>query len=87
MDLCRRNRPGVDTLTDTVLCVSEADLPCTGSSDPGKAFAGTRSQHAGGIFVLVGDGSVRFIKDTADTWKWIGFHSINGEEVLSDSSY
>ncbi len=47
----------------------------------------SRSYHPGGVNVLLGDGSVRFIKDTVDGNAWRALGSIGGREVLSADSY
>jgi prepilin-type N-terminal cleavage/methylation domain-containing protein/prepilin-type processing-associated H-X9-DG protein len=51
------------------------------------AFASARSRHAGGINVTMGDGSVRFIKNTVSAPIWIALNTINSGEVLSADSY
>jgi prepilin-type N-terminal cleavage/methylation domain-containing protein/prepilin-type processing-associated H-X9-DG protein len=78
---------GLDELPDPTLCLSESNLPCVGFASQGASFAGSRSQHPGGINALYGDGSVRFTKSTVDPMIWIGMNSISGEEVVSDVSY
>jgi len=78
---------GLDELPDQTLCVSESNLPCVGFASQGASFAGSRSQHPGGVNTLFGDGSVRFTKSTVDPMIWIGLNSISGGEVVSDSSY
>jgi prepilin-type N-terminal cleavage/methylation domain-containing protein/prepilin-type processing-associated H-X9-DG protein len=45
------------------------------------------SKHPGGVNVLMGDGAVRFIKDTVDLLTWRGLGTRNGAEVLSSDSY
>jgi hypothetical protein len=75
---------GVDELPDQTLCVTESSMPCTGFSSQGAAFATSRSQHLGGVIALMGDGSVRFLKNTIDRSIWLGANSINGAEILSD---
>lgn len=42
-----------------------------------------RSRHGGGVNVLFGDGSVRFMKDTVDTNAWRAVSTRNGGEVIS----
>ena len=37
-----------------------------------------------GAFVLLGDGSVRFILSTINVDTWAALCSINGEEVIAD---
>ncbi len=41
------------------------------------------SNHPGGGNVLMGDGSVRFIKESIYPWTWVGLSTRNGGEVLS----
>lgn len=78
---------GLDELPDPTLCVSEWSLPCVGFAAQGASFAGSRSQHPGGVHSLFGDGSVRFTPSTINPIRWVELNSISGGEVLSDSSY
>jgi prepilin-type processing-associated H-X9-DG protein len=50
----------------------------------GKATMPPSSRHPGGVNVLLGDGSVRFIRDSIDLPTWRGLGSRNGGEVLGD---
>jgi prepilin-type N-terminal cleavage/methylation domain-containing protein len=81
---------GGDALPSS-LCVNDPGrkLPCYG--DPVDAlfrdYAGARSQHPGGVDVLLGDGSVRFIKDTIAPAIWVALHSIAGGEVVGADAY
>jgi prepilin-type N-terminal cleavage/methylation domain-containing protein/prepilin-type processing-associated H-X9-DG protein len=70
-------------------CVPEPvqALPCNTVSAFAFAFGGARSRHPGGVNVLLGDGSVRFIKNTINGAVWIALGSINGGEVISADSY
>jgi prepilin-type processing-associated H-X9-DG protein len=86
-DYYRRDPSGADQLPHPTLCISESAMPCTGLSGQGKAFAGPRSRHQGGVYVLMGDGSVSFVKDSIEPSRWIALNSTEGYEVLSDSSY
>ena len=45
------------------------------------------SRHPGGVNLLLGDGSVRFIKDSIDRQVWRALGTIAGGEVLSADSY
>jgi prepilin-type processing-associated H-X9-DG protein len=45
------------------------------------------SLHPGGVNVGMGDGSVRFVKDSIDTTTWWAIGSINGGEVVSADGY
>lgn len=42
------------------------------------------SYHAGGVNVLFGDGSVRYVSDTIDGIVWIGLGTRNGKEVIGE---
>jgi len=55
-------------------------------TDFGHLFAPS-SKHSGGVNVLMGDGSVRFVKDSVSQLTWMGLGSRNGEEVISSDSY
>jgi prepilin-type N-terminal cleavage/methylation domain-containing protein/prepilin-type processing-associated H-X9-DG protein len=45
------------------------------------------SYHPGGVNILMGDGSVRFVKDTVALNVWQALSTRNGSEVLSASDY
>ena len=45
------------------------------------------SYHPGGVSVLMGDGSVRFVKDSVDLATWRGIGTRNGQEVISSDAY
>jgi prepilin-type processing-associated H-X9-DG protein len=45
------------------------------------------SQHPGGVNLLLGDGSVRFLKDTIALNIWRALSTRNGSEVVSGSDY
>jgi prepilin-type processing-associated H-X9-DG protein len=51
------------------------------------AFAGTRSHHPGGINMLLGDGSVRFVRDTVNSQFWVAVNSICANEVVTADAY
>jgi len=84
-------RSGGDWLNNdpTLFCTDEPvlGLPCFPKAKDENAFAGARSRHAGGINVTLGDGSVRFIKNTISPQIWIGLNTIAGGEVISADSY
>jgi prepilin-type N-terminal cleavage/methylation domain-containing protein/prepilin-type processing-associated H-X9-DG protein len=73
----------------TLFCTPEPvlGLPCFPGAGDSDAFAGARSRHAGGINVTMGDGSVRFLKNSISSPNWIGLNTIGGGEVLSADSY
>ncbi len=52
-----------------------------------RIMHGASSQHPGGVNTLLGDGSVRFVKDTIFVGTWQALGSRNGGEVISADSY
>jgi prepilin-type N-terminal cleavage/methylation domain-containing protein/prepilin-type processing-associated H-X9-DG protein len=65
-------------------CGAASAIPDT----PGEyAIISARSSHPGGVNVLLGDGSVKYIKDSvnANTWRALGTR--NGGEVISADAY
>jgi hypothetical protein len=44
-----------------------------------------RSYHVGGVHVLLGDGSARFVANAIDGLIWRGLGTIAGNEIVSDS--
>ena len=51
------------------------------------AFNTARSRHSGGVNILFGDGSVRFIKSSIDPATWRALSSTQGGEVVSSDAY
>jgi len=45
------------------------------------------SKHSGGLNMLLGDGSVKFIKNSINSYTWFGLHTINAAEVISSDAY
>jgi prepilin-type processing-associated H-X9-DG protein len=77
-----------DQLNQAMFCVSKPPtLPCTGGAGDRGSYAGARSRHPGGINALLGDGSVRFFKDSVNAQVWIAINSISGGEVISADAY
>jgi prepilin-type N-terminal cleavage/methylation domain-containing protein/prepilin-type processing-associated H-X9-DG protein len=61
---------------------------CSGSGSGSAAtFSESDSYHSGGVNVLMGDGSVRFIKSTINQIVWMGLGTKSGGEVISADSY
>ncbi|MDX2037213.1 MAG: DUF1559 domain-containing protein [Isosphaeraceae bacterium] len=73
----------------TLFCTPEPvlGLNCFPNASDSDAFAGARSRHPGGINVVLGDGSVRFIKNTINHPIWQALNTIASGEVLSADSY
>jgi hypothetical protein len=60
------------------------NLPCVaGASSGSDNTAASRSRHAGGVQVVLGDGSAHFISETIDLVVWQAMGSIAGREVFT----
>jgi prepilin-type processing-associated H-X9-DG protein len=84
-----KTSPGVAT-SDTLpngYCVSQGDLPCLNVNPYAFSNAAARSRHSGGVNVLFGDGSVRFVKNTISPNTWVALGSISGGEVVSSDAF
>jgi prepilin-type processing-associated H-X9-DG protein len=55
-----------------------------GNGSHNKGLSTARSFHAGGVNVLLADGSVRFLRDSIDMPTWRGMSTRNGGEVPGD---
>jgi len=67
---------------DTLYCINE-QLPAPCRYNSGYVHAAARSRHPGGVIVLLGDSSVRFMNDniSIDTWRALG--TMRNGEVFS----
>jgi prepilin-type N-terminal cleavage/methylation domain-containing protein/prepilin-type processing-associated H-X9-DG protein len=67
------------------------DLDLNGLNEElgGPTFAAinSRSYHPGGVNVLLGDGSVKYIKSSIDGMVWRGLGTVAGGEVISADAY
>ena len=62
--------------------------PCNRDTNSGNnSYIATRSFHPGGVNLLLGDGSVRFIKDSINPANWNALSSKSGGEVLSGDAF
>jgi prepilin-type N-terminal cleavage/methylation domain-containing protein/prepilin-type processing-associated H-X9-DG protein len=62
--------------------------PCTGiPSATQPAMHGARSRHPGGLNVTLGDGSVRFIKNSISYFTWQALSTTQGGEVISSDAF
>lgn len=55
-----------------------------GNASGNKGLTSARSFHAGGVNVLLADGSVRFVRSTISSESWRALATRNGGEVLGD---
>jgi prepilin-type processing-associated H-X9-DG protein len=62
---------------------------CSGSNGSGSAatFSESDSYHAGGVNVLLGDGSVRFVKNTINQVVWMALGTKGNGEIISSDSF
>jgi len=62
--------------------------PCTDTpTGSGNIFNAARSRHPGGAIALLGDGSVRFFKDSVNVDTWRALSTPSGGEVVSSDAY
>ncbi len=61
------------------------NLPCINGDSGANNTAAARSRHTGGVNIVLGDGSVRFVRDDVDLLTvWRPLATIAGGEVLAD---
>jgi prepilin-type N-terminal cleavage/methylation domain-containing protein/prepilin-type processing-associated H-X9-DG protein len=67
----------------------DMDLNGINEEDGGPTFAGltARSYHPGGLNVLFGDGSVRFLKNSIAGTVWRALGTVRGNEVVSGDQF
>jgi prepilin-type N-terminal cleavage/methylation domain-containing protein/prepilin-type processing-associated H-X9-DG protein len=70
------------TLYNHVLPPNSPEMDCVRHANP--AWKAARSRHEGGVNVLLGDGSVRFVRDTVDLATWQAAGTREGGEVPGD---
>ncbi len=61
--------------------------PCNAKPSPGVSFNAARSFHSGGVNVALGDGSVRFVKDSTALMVWRALGTMNGGEVYGSDQF
>jgi prepilin-type processing-associated H-X9-DG protein len=69
------------------MCISVPYAPCIGTStswNPKRITFTARSHHPGGVNLLLGDGSVRFVSNNINLSTWRALSSPNGGEVLGN---
>lgn len=64
-----------------------ASWPLTNAGPAGSGIFASRSSHPGGVNSLLGDGSVRFVKDSVSELTWWSLGTRNGGEVVSADSF
>ena len=80
--------PNKIILGRTTFAGMDLDLNGRNEEDGGPTFAAinARSYHPGGVNVLMGDGSVKFIKSAIDGNVWRALGSVAGGEIVSADS-
>jgi prepilin-type N-terminal cleavage/methylation domain-containing protein/prepilin-type processing-associated H-X9-DG protein len=71
---------------NSIGCYNAADGNTGGWGNPADAMPPS-SNHPGGVNMAMGDGSVRFIKDTVSLQAWWGLGTRNGGEVISSDAF
>jgi prepilin-type N-terminal cleavage/methylation domain-containing protein/prepilin-type processing-associated H-X9-DG protein len=61
--------------------------PCNGNPSPYVSFNAARSYHSGGVNAALGDGSVRFFKDSIAVQIWRALGTIAGNETVTSDAY
>lgn len=70
-----------DRVPFSALCDPTRENPCHFSPQHTTAYAGSRSLHVGGVFVLFGDGAVRFRSNDISAAVWQALHSISASDL------
>lgn len=60
------------------------NLPCTADGAQNNNFASPRSRHTGGVHILLGDSSVRFVSNNVDLTTWRNLGSISDGNTIGD---
>jgi prepilin-type N-terminal cleavage/methylation domain-containing protein len=80
-----------DVLMEESQCVYpfSTNPPCTWNTlqDNAPVYGASRSRHAGGVSVVLADGSVHFIKNQVNLSVWRALSTTQGKETVSDDAY
>ncbi len=78
----------VNTPNDTLMLGGiSCRIGCSGCGSDQSNFVPASSYHAGGVNVMMGDGSVRFVKDSINRNTWWALGSKDGGEAISSDQY
>ncbi|HZW32959.1 MAG TPA: DUF1559 domain-containing protein [Isosphaeraceae bacterium] len=83
-------QPDILTFADQCVYPFAMNPPCTYENAPGagpSVYLASRSRHPGGVSILLGDGSVRFIKDSINLAIWRALSTTRGGEIISGDAY
>jgi prepilin-type N-terminal cleavage/methylation domain-containing protein/prepilin-type processing-associated H-X9-DG protein len=78
-----------NAVANFVLTPNSKNHDCSpwGGCGTGFGFYSARSWHSGGVNVLLGDGSVKFIKDSISPATWYALATAAGGETISSDAY
>ena len=78
-----------DWMQGYCLYPNRSNPPCVDSTNlsPSESFNAARSYHSGGVNAAMGDGSVRFFKNTIALVPWRALGTMSGNETISSDSY
>jgi prepilin-type N-terminal cleavage/methylation domain-containing protein len=73
-----------DVMVESDYCLDKSpNPPCIASSPALTDTYAARSRHPGGVGVVLGDGSVRFVKNTIQTNVWRALSTTRGGEIVA----
>ena len=81
---------GIDAMKFPQYCIAAPFLPCTTATGSGNRYAmrqSARSRHTGGVNACLGDGSVRFFRDSIPLATWQALSTMDGGEVIDGSAF
>ncbi|WP_406699591.1 DUF1559 domain-containing protein [Singulisphaera sp. Ch08] len=78
-----------DVTESSAYCVYpyQSNPPCVEPTATLSRLNGVRSRHSGGVNATMGDGSVRFVKNSVSIPVWRALSTTRGSEVLSSDAY
>jgi prepilin-type N-terminal cleavage/methylation domain-containing protein/prepilin-type processing-associated H-X9-DG protein len=77
-----------DVMFSPFYCINQPpNPPCIGTTTALPDNYGARSRHPGGLNVAMGDGSVRFVKNSVDIRTWRAMSTTRGGELASADQY
>ena len=83
------NSTSPDLMQDKAYCKYpfQGNPPCTEAPSILSITNAARSRHPGGVNVGMGDGSVRFVKNSVNLPTWRALSTTQGGEVISSDAY
>jgi prepilin-type N-terminal cleavage/methylation domain-containing protein/prepilin-type processing-associated H-X9-DG protein len=78
-----------DVIFSPYYCINKSpNPPCVGATTALPDTYAARSRHPGGVNVAMGDGSLRFVKDSINVRTWRAMSTTQGRELISaDQQY